>query len=159
MLSVNYPRNLAASFLVALVIAVYGSLLAIDGMAEWYPSLVKPIDIPMWLFAIIQPLYYAICISVVYRLVSYIDHPKTRRLSLFLVIFMMLFAETWNYLFLGLRNVSLGFWAMLAFSGVAIAVFINLRRVDPVSSRIFLPYLIWLLADISWMYGIWVENS
>ena len=156
---IKCPKNFAASFLVTFVIAVYGSLLAIDGMKEWYPSLVKPIDIPMWLFAIVQPLYYAICITIMYRLMTYVDVVKTKKLSLILLVFMMLFAETWNYFFLGLRDVSLGFWTMVAFSGVAIVVYVNLRRVDFISSKIFIPYLVWLLVDNAWMYGIWVSNS
>lgn len=156
---IKYPKKLVVSFVITFVIAVYGSLLAIDGMKEWYPSLVKPIDIPMWLFAIVQPLYYAICITIMYRLMTYVDVVKTKKLSLILLVFMMLFAETWNYFFLGLRDVSLGFWTMVAFSGVAIVVYVNLRRVDFISSKIFIPYLVWLLVDNAWMYGIWVSNS
>ena len=72
---------------------------------------------------------------------------------------MMIFAESWNYFFLGLKNVSLGFWLMLVFSLVAIVVYLNLRRTDKVSSYVFLPYLVWLLADISWIFRVWQANK
>lgn len=146
---VKQPKTLGYAFLITLVIAIYGSLLAIDGMKDWYPSLVKPVDIPMWLFAIVQPVYYGICMAIMYRLLIYVEDKKKRNFSLSLLIFMMLFAESWNYFFLGLKSVSLGFWLMLVFSIIAVIVFFNLRKTDKISSNIFLPYLVWLLADIS----------
>jgi len=155
---INYPKKLALSFIITFVIAIYGSLLALDGMKEWYPLLNKPVDIPMWLFAIVQPLYYAICITILYRLFAYISEQRTRRISLGLILFMMIFAESWNYLFLGLRSVALGFWSMLLFAGVAVLLFVQLRKVDPLSAKIFAPYLVWLLVDIAWMYGLWSAN-
>lgn len=145
--------------MITLVVAVYGALLAIDGMKEWYPSLTKPVDIPLWLFSIVQPIYYVICVTVLYRLISYVEDFKVKRNSVTLFMFMMLFAESWNYFFLGLKSVSLGFWLMLVFSFIAMLVFFNLRKVDRLSSKIFTPYLIWLLVDITWIYGVWEANG
>lgn len=156
---VKQPKILGWSILITLIIAVYGSLLAIDGMKEWYPSLVKPVDIPMWLFGIVQPVYYGICITILYRLFAYVEDTKKKQTSVFIILFMMIFAESWNYFFLGLRSVSLGFWLMLVFFLIAIVVFINLRKTDKISSYIFLPYLLWLLIDISWIYELWKANS
>ena len=159
MTGVKQPKTLGLAFLITLVIAVYGSVLAIDGMKEWYPYLVKPVDIPMWLFGFVQLVYYGICITILYRLFSYIEDTKERKISLFLFLFMMIFAESWNYFFLGLKNVSLGFWLMLVFSLIAIVVYLNLRKTDKVSSYVFLPYLVWLLADISWIFKLWQANT
>ena len=138
---------------------MYGSVLAIDGMKEWYPSLVKPVDIPMWLFGFVQLVYYGICITILYRLFSYIEDTRKRKISLSLFLFMMIFAESWNYFFLGLKNVSVGFWLVLVFSLITIVVYLNLRKTDKVSSYVFLPYLVWLLVDISWIFGLWQANK
>ena len=159
MAGIKQPKTLGLAFLITLVIAMYGSLLAIDGMKEWYPYLVKPVDIPMWLFGFVQLVYYGICITILYRLFSYIEDTKERKISLSLFLFMMIFAESWNYFFLGLKNVSLGFWLMLVFSLIAIVVYLNLRKTDKVSSYVFLPYLVWLLADISWIFKLWQANT
>lgn len=155
----NKPKNLGIAFIVTLIIAIYGSLLAIDGMKEWYPSLIKPIDIPMWLFATVQPIYYVICITIMYRLLSYVADRRSRLVSLSLLVFMMLCAESWNYFFLGLHSVSLGFWLMLLFCGVVLLVYFNLRKTDNISAKVLLPYLLWLIVDISWIYEIWDKNS
>ena len=69
---VRQPKTLGLAFLITLVIAVHGSVLAIDGMKDWYSSLVKPVDISMWLFGFVQLVYYGICITILYRLFSYI---------------------------------------------------------------------------------------
>ena len=153
------PKTLGLAFLITLVIVLYGSVLAIDGMKEWYPSLDKPVNIPMWLFGFVQLVYYGICITILYRLFSYIEDTKERKISLSLFLFMMIFAESWNYFFLGLKNVSLGFWLMLVFSLLAIVVYLNLRKTDKISSYVFLPYLVWLLVDISWIFELWQANT
>jgi len=153
------PKTLGLAFLITLVIVLYGSVLAIDGMKEWYPSLDKPVNIPIWLFGFVQLVYYGICITILYRLFSYIEDTKERKISLSLFLFMMIFAESWNYFFLGLKNVSLGFWLMLVFSLLAIVVYLNLRKTDKISSYVFLPYLVWLLVDISWIFELWQANT
>ena len=134
------------AFLITLVNAIFGSLLAIDGMEEWYPALIKPLDIPLWFFAIVQPLYYCICIFILYRLFSYVEESRKRIFSLSIYIFMMVYAESWNYFFLGLRNVSLGFWSMLGFGTLAFTVYLVLRKTEKISSHVFIPYLILVIS-------------
>ena len=156
---VKQPKHLGKAFLITIVLAIYGGLLSIEGMSEWYPSLIKPIDIPIWLFGIVQPAYYLICVTILYRLYTRVEKSRVRRrTSMSLFVFMMFFAESWNFFFLGLKSVSLGFWLLLIFCLVVISVFLNLRRVDKNSSLILLPYLIWLVADIMWIFEIWQAN-
>ncbi len=155
----NHPKNFGISLLITLLLAIYGGILGIGGMEEWYPSLIKPIDIPMWLFGIVQPLYYIICIAILYRLFSYVENIKNKKRSLFIFIFMMFFAESWNYTFLGLESVTLGFWILVVFSIIVVIAYINLQKTDKVSSFILLPYILWLTVDLAWAYGLWQANS
>lgn len=158
MTALKHPRKLAIAIGITVVLAVYGGLLGIGGMQDWYPSLARPVDIPMWLFGVVQPVYYLICIAILYRLMCNVaGNPATKR-SVGLLLGMMFVAESWNYLFLGLRSVSFGFWSLLGFAALAVVVYLDMRRTDRLSSHLFLPYLFWLPVDLVWMYGIWQAN-
>lgn len=155
---IKQPKLFGFTLLITIFLAVYGGILSIDGMREWYPSLVKPFNIPIWLFSAIQLIYYLICIAILYRLFSNLEQSRLKQASILLFIFMMFFAESWNYFFLGLKSVSLGFWLLLAFCLIAFINYINLRKVDKTSSIILAPYLVWLVFDIVWLYRIYQVN-
>jgi len=155
---VKQPNILGLAFLFTFVMAVYGGLLSLDGMKEWYPSLTKPFDIPIWLFGVVQLVYYCICITIIYRLYSRLEKSRIRSISISLFAFMMVFAESWNYFFLGQKSISLGFWLILVFYLIVLAVYFILRKVDRLSSLILAPYLIWLLVDIIWLFKLWQVN-
>ncbi len=156
---ITHPKSLGVAFGITFFLAVYGSVLALDGMKEWYPSLVQPITIPLWKFAVVQLVYYGICITILYRLFAYRGEKRTRTRAVSLFVFMMLIAESWNYVFLGRQDLFLGFWGMVLFVVIALAVYIYLRTIDTVSSYVFLPYLLWLFADIAWIFAIWQANT
>ena len=145
--------------IVTIFMAIFGSLLGIHGMSEWYPSLIKPLDIPLWLFSIVQAFYYIICVSIIYRLLTFVVDNASQKFSLSLFTGMMFLAELWNYFFLGLKSVSLGFFSILIFSLIAVLVYFNLKHTDRLSSIILTPYLLWLIIDIFWLFRLWQANS
>ena len=159
MKKIKSPRNISISLIITFILAIIGTFLGLEGMEEWYPSLIKPLDVPLWLFAIVQPLYYIICIVIMYRLLTYKENKREKFTSLFLLLFMMIYAEVWNYFFLGLKSVSTGFWTLLIFAGIVLLLFQNLYKSDNKSARLLIPYLIWLIVDCVWMYSLWEANS
>jgi len=157
--SIKYKKNALLAFLITLTNAISGGVLGIDGFEEWYPSLIKPISIPFWLFALVQPIYYLICIVILYRLFSYIDDRATKMVSTSLFIGMMIFAELWNYFFLGLHSVFLGFWLLIAFTIIVWMNYLILWRIDRFSFYSFTPYVLWLFVDLTWLYSLRAANS
>lgn len=71
----------------------------------------------------------------------------------------MFMAETWNYFFFGMRNLLLSFMGMVVLGGTGMVFYLLLRKTEKWSSRIFAPYLLWLVfVDIPWIAGIWLTN-
>jgi benzodiazapine receptor len=149
----------AISFLITLTIAIAGVLLAGNGMESWYSTLKMPwLNIPIWIFIPVQILYYLICGIIIYRILIYVAPGKQRNTSLAIFLTMMIYAEIWNFLFLGLESTLAGFVGIVIFSMVAIIVYLHLRRNERFSSKIFTPYLVWLLVDNIWIFELWRIN-
>ena len=155
----HHYKNFFVAMIVTILMAVFGGLLGFQGMSEWYPSLIKPLDIPLWLFSIVQAFYYIICVGIIFRLLTFVTDKASQKFSLSLFTGMMLLAELWNYFFLGLKSVSLGFFSILVFSLIAVLVYFNLKHTDRLSSIILTPYLLWLIIDIFWLFRLWQANS
>ena len=147
------------SLLITLTIAIIGVLLAGDTMQIWYPTLEMPwLNIPLWVFIPIQILYYLICGIIIYRILKHVTPSRQQNISLALLLTMMICAELWNYLFLGLRSTFAGMVGMILFTIITIMVYIHLRRAERYSSRIMIPYLVWLAVDNIWIFELWRVN-
>ena len=155
----NNIKFVIISFLITLTIAIIGVLLAGDAMETWYPSLETPwLNIPIWVFIPVQILYYVICAIIIYRILKYVMPNRQRNISLALLLTMMISAELWNFLFLGLRSTFAGWVGMILFTMMAIVVYAYLRRAERNSSRIMIPYLVWLVLDNIWIFELWLAN-
>lgn len=149
--------TLVLAVILPILFAVVGGLLAGNAVKDWYPILKKPaysISIPV--FMVVGFIYYIICGFILYRLLTQTGSERT--LSLVLLLGMMAFNEIWNYLFFGLKSPLIGFISLVIYTGVAVALYFSLRVADVTASYALIPYLLWLLYDIAWIYGIWRMN-
>ncbi len=128
-------------------------------METWYPTLEKPwLDVPFWVFITVQIGYYLICGVILYRILKLFSPGRRRNASLTLLLTMMVCAEIWNYLFLGLKSTTGGWIGMMLFTLIVIATYAHLRKADRYSSNLLIPYLSWLVIDNVWIFELWRVN-
>jgi translocator protein len=150
---------LLAAVALPVLFAVFGTALVGDSGLEWYEELEKPwFLVPLVIFYLVGALYYALFAVVVYRVLSRVEDPRGRTLSLGLTVGVMFLNELWNYGFFGLRSTLAGFLGILVFLALLTALGAALRRCERFSAWLLVPYYAWVLYDVAWTYELWRLN-
>ena len=150
---------LLAAVAVPVLFAVFGTVLVGGSGLEWFEGLEKPwFLVPLGIFYLVGALYYALFAVVLYRVLSRVEHPRGKALSLGLVVGVMLLNELWNYAFFGLRSTLAGFLGILVFLALLTALVSELRRREGFSAVLLVPYYAWVLYDVAWTYALWRLN-
>jgi translocator protein len=113
---------------------------------------------PLWLWVIIGVFYYAMCLAVIYRLLSLTDAGPLRLWALALLGTIMLINALWNYFFFRTRNLFHACMISLPYTLIALALFPLLLRLDRVAAFCLLPYLFYLIYASALSYRLWKLN-
>lgn len=138
--SAPHPALVYALSIIA-VIAVGGLIGTAIGPDDWYRSLAKPsFNPPAWVFAPVWTLLY-VFIGIAFAR-TYLRDPGGPAMKVFVV--QMLLNWSWTPLWFGLHWMWAAF-AVISALWLSIIAFIWLvRRNDPLSAALFLPYLAWV---------------
>ena len=138
--SALHPALVYALSIIA-VIAVGGLIGTSIGPDDWYRSLAKPsFNPPAWVFAPVWTLLY-VFIGIAFAR-TYLRDPGGPAMKVFIV--QMLLNWSWTPLWFGLHWMWTAF-AVISALWLSIIAFIWLvRRNDPLSAALFLPYLAWV---------------
>jgi len=141
------------------IAAALEGLAAGPGVKQRLSSLrVPPWALPFTAWLVVGGLYYLLCFIVLLRLLKL----PTTRLQVTAVtaaIALMAANAAWNYLFFRRANLHASFLFFLPYAALALALFLLLLRVDPVSSAIFGPYLLYFGYAAAWGHEVWQLNS
>ena len=153
------PLKPAALALVVCVIAA-----ALEGLAAGpgVKQRLAALRVPRWAlpfsaWLVVGGLYYVLCFIVLFRI---LELPTTRLqvTTLAVATTFMTANAAWNYLFFRRANLYASFVFFLPYAALALALFGLLLRVDPVSSAIFGPYLLYFVYATAWGYKVWQLN-
>lgn len=109
---------------------------------------------PLWLWAIIGVLYYAICFVILFRLFRYNDNISVRYVALSLLLAVMAVNAFWNYVFFRMQNLFYSFALSVFYTLLAVALFVCLLRFDYVAAYAEIPYLLYLIYAFYWGYSL-----
>jgi tryptophan-rich sensory protein len=113
---------------------------------------------PVWMWAVIGAFYYAICFTILYRLLSLADAGPLRLWALELLCAIMLINALWNYFFFRTRNLFHAFVIGFPYALLALALFPILLSLDRVAAFCLLPYLFYLIYASALGYRLWKLN-
>ncbi|HSN68981.1 MAG TPA: TspO/MBR family protein [Thermoanaerobaculia bacterium] len=122
----------------------------------WYASLAKPSwTPPNWLFGPVWTLLYigiAVAGWLIWRKTGRIDR------AIGVWIAQLVLNAVWSWLFFGMHRPDLALVDIVAML-ILIALFIVLaRRISPVASYLFVPYLVWVSYATALNFAIWRAN-
>jgi len=147
----------------ALVICLLGAalegLFAGGGIRQRLASLRWPsYAIPFWGWMVLGVLYYAICFTILYRLLP--RPPSVERSVAFVLLGAIMFINAlWNYFFFRARNLFQAYLLGLPYGAIAVSLFfLLLLRVDRVAGWSLLLYLLYLFYANQWGYRVWKWN-
>ncbi len=116
-----------------------------------------PYSAPLWVWAIIGILYYAIFCFVLYRLFRL--EGVSMSSPMVLILLMMTLNALTNYVIFRARNLRLGFIVGVLFPIMDLTLFILLIRLDRLAADALVPYLLYRIYALWWGYGIWKLNG
>jgi tryptophan-rich sensory protein len=102
--------------------------------------------------------YYAICATLLYRVLAGGLDSGAARAALTLLILLMTTNAFWNYLFFRGRNPRAGYLVFFPYAVIAISLVMVLLLTDQVGARIFLPYLGYMVYALWWGRRVWQLN-
>ena len=153
---------MTSALIYSLVICAVGAalegLFAGGGIKQRLAELRLPrYGVPFWGWVIIGGLYYVICFAVLFRLFS-IPPSSPRNAAFGLIGAIMFINALWNYFFFRARNLFHAWLLGLAYSALALALFILLLGFDRTGALWLSPYLLYLFYANIWGYRIWQLN-
>lgn len=142
-----------------LFIGFLASVATQTGMAEWYPSLEKPVFYPPnWIFGPVWIILYVlmgIAAGIVWSKGFYHKWVQT---ALYHFGFQLLLNAGWSILFFGLKE---PFWALLDIIALFVVLLFTIkwfRIVSPVAAYLLVPYVVWVLFAAVLNFEIWLLN-
>jgi tryptophan-rich sensory protein len=112
-----------------------------------------PLSPPFGVWVAIGLCYYVICFLVLLRLLESRPSPL-RGFALATVALLLIGNAVWNLVFFRRRSLEGAAMVSLAYAALALLVAVLLLQVDPVSARIFVPYLIYLAYGTWWVLAL-----
>ncbi|MCI0388991.1 MAG: tryptophan-rich sensory protein, partial [Acidobacteria bacterium] len=162
----NIRRVMSATFAILTSLGICVIAATLEGVAAG--KNVKPFfaklrwpsySAPLWVWYVIGVLYYATCFFIIYRILEYDGDTVLKDISLTLILIMMAANALWNYIFFRAQNLFYSFVASIPYSLVVVALFACLIQFEKVAAWSIVPYLVYQIYALQWIYGLWRING
>lgn len=146
------------SVLVCLLTGGISGWLSVNGMADWYSSLVKPFfNPPGYLFGPVWTILYML-MGISFSIVALSAFSTLKRLSVFLFCIQLLLNFLWSILFFRFHSPLLALFDIILLWIFILLMIIFFYKVKPIAAWLQLPYLIWVTFAAILNYSIWMLN-
>ena len=137
------------------VTAAAASVGALFGPGAWYTGLPKPsFNPPNWVFAPVWTTLYIMIAIAGAR--AWLAGAPVGAMGLWLL--QLALNATWTYLFFGMKRPDLALIDIALLLLTITAFAITVRRVSPLSSALFVPYVAWVSFASALNFAIWRLN-
>jgi tryptophan-rich sensory protein len=151
---------LALSILVVELVGVSGSVFTVQGLGEWYDSLVWPaVAPPNWVFGPVWTVLFALMgtgLWLVWRRTG--EAPGDVRVAVVVFVVHFAFNLGWSAAFFGLQEIGLGLAVIAVLWVLIVATMWAFDRVDRRAALLLVPYLLWVSFAAFLNYRFWVLN-
>ena len=140
-------------------VGVLSGLLSRPGMEGFQDTVLQPpLSPPAFLFPVVWTVLYVL-MGVSAARIRLTEPSELRSQGINLFVAQLVVNFFWSLIFFNARVFPLAFlWLMLLWGLVAWMILI-FRRIDPVSARLQLPYLLWLTFAAYLSAGVWFLNA
>lgn len=155
-------KYLRIIYIVAICLAVgyLSSLVTIDSVKTWYPTIQKPFfNPPNSIFGPMWTLLY-ILMGIAGGLVwNQLENNKelVKKGLLFFTVQLLLNA-LWSYLFFGLHNILLALIEIILLLLLIIETYLIFKKIDKLAGNLFIPYILWVSFATVLTISIYILN-
>lgn len=147
---------MAASF----AAAGLGGVATAAGVADWYPTLVKPVwTPPAWLFGPVWTLLYASMAVAAWIVWKESGGFGGARGALSLHLVQLAFNAAWSWLFFGLRRPGLAAIEIVVLWIAILATTVAFAGRSRIAAALMVPYLLWVTFASALTFAIWRLNG
>ncbi len=152
-MKINYKKLL----LFILITFAIGSFFAfLTNNTSFYNKLVKPIDIPSYIFPIVWTILYLLMSISAYLISESNDFDKDIALAIYFI--QLTVNSFWTLFFFGFNfYLFSAFWIILLIVLVALMIY-KFYKINKISGYLNIPYLLWLLFALYLNYMIYYLN-
>lgn len=139
-----------------------GSLSAFLGMsgANEYVELINPKWAPpSFVFAPVWTVLYILMGIASYRVLMYDIRWSKNRLAIILYYIQLLLNFLWSILFFRLELRGIAFIEILLLLFFIVLTYIKFYKIDKISAKLLIPYILWVSFAAVLNYSIWVLNT
>lgn len=149
--------KLIISLILPQLSGLIGSYFTINAIPTWYTYLNKPsFSPPNWLFGPVWLTLYLMMGVALY--LNWIKNTKQAKFNVRLFFIHLFFNLIWTPVFFGLKDTLFALYIIIMIWIFIIAMIINFRKVNKVSSLLLIPYLLWVTFASFLNYFIWKLN-
>ncbi len=145
---------------ICLAVGYLSSLVTIDSVKTWYPTIQKPFfNPPNWIFGPMWTLLY-ILMGIAGGLVwNQLENNKelVKKGLLFFTVQLVLNA-LWSYLFFGLHNILLALIEIILLLLIIIETYLIFKKIDKTAGKLFIPYILWVSFATVLTISIYILN-
>ena len=156
-------KSVKIAIAVAVCLAVgYGSGLATQSsITTWFPTLNKPFfNPPNWLFAPVWTVLYVMMGVSAGLIWSKMDTvPILVKKALWVFTIQLILNALWSFLFFGMCNPFLALIEILLLWLMILETIKVFKSIDPLASKLLIPYFLWVSFAMILNGGIWWLNS
>lgn len=155
-------KYLRIIYIVAICLAVgyLSSLVTIDSIKTWYPTLKKPFfNPPNWIFGPVWTMLY-IMMGIAGGLVwNQLENNKELvKKGLFFFTVQLLLNAFWSYLFFGLHNILLALIEIILLLLLIVETYLIFKKIDKTAGKLFIPYIVWVSFATILTISIYILN-
>ncbi len=116
-----------------------------QGSQQVYQNLIKPpLSPPSVLFGIVWPILYALLAISLYRVFSSVKSEQ-RKKALIIFAVQLIVNIFWPLIFFSFMNYTAAAFVLIILDLLVILMYIKFKSIDNLSSKLLIPYLIWII--------------
>lgn len=159
-MKLKHPMLLIFSFGFVFLTAFIGSSATGSNIATWYVLLKKPpFNPPNWVFGPVWTVLYILMTISLYRVWRKGFKKKEIKTAVILFFVNLFLNALWSITFFGLKNVSLAIVVIIALLLSIIVLIRKFSVIDKVSSKLLIPYALWVSFATILNFSIWILNK
>lgn len=151
-------RRFIVWILLTEAIGVLSGFLSREGMKIYMATVIKPpLSPPGWVFPVVWGILYALLgigVAMVYRAPP--SRQRSRGLNFYIA--QMIVNFFWGLIFFNARAFGFAFFWLLLLLVLVVGMVLSFHQVQPLSAKLQIPYLLWLVFAAYLNFGVWLLN-
>jgi len=152
--------KLTASIAICLTAGFVGSIFTTPAIDSWYATINKPsFNPPNWIFAPVWTTLFILMGISLYLIMQQSSAGKNIKKSLYLFFGQLLLNIIWSVIFFGFKNPALALIEIIILLAVIILTTKEFKKINPLASWLFWPYICWVGFALILNFSIWFLNK